>query len=208
MTWSFFWRVLSWYILQYCFYDYEFHGRMYNKSINCLFEIFPSIKVLWTQCWSGFGHVCTVAFTYRTLYARNSLIHLSLHGRSDVTVIVETLLNIHYIPDCLSGLLLLLDNNFSKTAIYETALPSRANPSILKAKQHDSHGNLMITKGIILECTSWAEMLFAWSYLSKLFRSFNKSDPFTQMSLSVGIDREWSEPKNRGITYKTFGLKG
>lgn len=66
-----------------------------------------------------------------------------------------------YIPDCLSGLLLLLDNNFSKTAIYETALPSRANPSILTAKQHDSHGNLMITKGIILECTSWAEMLFA-----------------------------------------------
>ena len=105
--------------------------------------------------------MCTVAFTYRTLYARNSLIHLSLHGRSDVTVIVETLLNIHYIPDCLSGLLLLLDNNFSKTAIYETALPSRANPSILTAKQYDSHRKLMITKGIILECTSWAEMLFA-----------------------------------------------
>ena len=98
--------------------------------------------------------------------------------------------------------------NFSKTAIYETALPSRANPSILTAKQQDSHRKLMITKGIILECTSWAEMLFAWSYLSKLFRSFNKSDPFTQMSLFVGIDREWSEPKNRGITYKTFGLKG
>lgn len=88
MTWSFFWRVLSWYILQYCFYDYEFHGRMYNESINCLFEIFPSIEVLWTQCLNGFGHVCTVAFTYRTLYARNSLIHLSLHGRSDVTVII------------------------------------------------------------------------------------------------------------------------
>ena len=107
--------------------------------------------------------MCTVAFTYRTLYARNSLIHLSLHGRSDVTVIiiVEALLDIHYIPDCLSGLVLLLDNNFSKTAIYETALPSRANPSILTAKQYDSRRNLMITKGIILECTSWAEMLFA-----------------------------------------------
>ena len=81
-------------------------------------------------------------------------------------------------------------------------------PVLLTAKQYDSRRKLMITKGIILECTSWAEMLFAWSYLSKLFCSFNKSDPFTQMSLSVGIDREWSEPKNRGITYKTFGLKG
>ena len=30
----------------YCFYDYEFHGRMSNKSINCCSEIFRCIKVL------------------------------------------------------------------------------------------------------------------------------------------------------------------
>ena len=208
MTWSFFWRVLSWYILQYCFYDYEFHGRMYNKSINCLFEIFPSIKVLWTQCWNGFGHVCTVAFTYRTLYARNSLIHLSLHGRSDVTVIICWSIVGYSLYPRLPFAIVASIGHFPETAIYETALPSCANPSILTAKEYDSHRKLMITKGIILECTLWAKVLFAWSYLSKLFRSFNKSDPFTQMSLSVGIDREWSEPKNRGITYKTFGLKG
>ena len=41
--------------------------------------------------------------------------------------------------------------HFPKTAIYETALPSRANPSILTAKQQDSHRKLMITKGVILD---------------------------------------------------------
>lgn len=105
------------------------------------------------------------------------------------SLIVAALFDIHYIPDCLLGLLLLLDN-FSKTAICETALPSRANPSILTAKQHDTHRKLMLTKEYY-----WNVPLGPRCYLHEAICQiysvvFNKSDPFTQMSLSVGIDRE------------------